>query len=170
MRIENAPYPGRRFNPATIPTPPEDVVRGGRTAIARFKPSLPMLNLQKLGLLRGRKLDYGAGRGFDADYFRMEKFDPNHWPQMPEGAFDTITVNYVLNVLPKEPWEERVLRDVQSRLAPGGRAYITVRRDIKREGMTSKGTFQRNVFLPLPVVTEKKGAYATYVLAPWTSA
>ncbi len=146
-------------NPMTA----EELRRGARTAIARFKPSVPMLELQRRGLLIGRKLDYGAGRGFDADHFEMEKFDPTYWPRRPVGTFDTITCNYVLNVVPPEA-EAEILGDILNLLDEGGTAYITVRRDVKKDGMTATGTYQRRAFPSLPLLMEKKGAYATYVL------
>jgi hypothetical protein len=141
----------------------EDLRRGARTAISRSKPSLPMQYLEKRGLLTGRMLDYGAGRGFDADHFGMEKYDPTYWPGRPEGPFDTITSNYVLNVVPPEA-EDEILSDIEGLLAPGGKAYIAVRRDVKQDGFTSTDTYQRRVFLDLPVLVEKKGAFAIYVL------
>lgn len=133
--------------------------------MSRRKPSLPMLELQKRGLLVGRMLDYGAGRGFDADHFGMEKYDPTYWPEHPgpNDVFDTIVCNYVLNVVPPEA-EDEILADIEELLAPGGTAYITVRRDVKEDGLTASGTYQRRVTLDLPVLVEKKGAFATYVL------
>ena len=82
---------------------------------------------------------------------------------MPSGKFATILCNYVLNVLPPEE-ESSVLDDIRSKLTPGGVAYIAVRRDLKAEGTTSKGTYQRNVKLDLPILYERKGAFCIYVL------
>jgi hypothetical protein len=55
--------------------------------------------LNSLGLLRGKMLDYGCGRGFDAEYYGMDKYDPHYAPEFPKIKFDTITCNYVLNVV-----------------------------------------------------------------------
>ena len=133
------------------------------TAITRKNPSVPMRNLNKLGLLEnGRKLDYGCGRGFDADFFHMDRFDPHYSPATPTKKYDTITCNYVLNVVNKDQGA-RILQKIEDLLKDGGTAYITVRRDIKKEGKTSKGTYQRNVFLDLPILKETS-TYCTYFM------
>jgi hypothetical protein len=132
-----------------------------KTAIVRSNLSSPMKVLEDRGLLAPPILDYGCGRGFDADYLEIEKYDPHYFPAFPARTFDTITCNYVLNVLQKG-CENSILGSIKSLLKPGGIAYITVRRDIKQEGFTNKGTFQRNVILDLPVEYEKKGAYCIY--------
>jgi hypothetical protein len=149
--------------PEENPMTAEELKRGARTAMTRSKPSLPMRELEEQGLLQGRMLDYGAGKGFDADRLGMEKYDPTFWPEAPEGSFDTITCNYVLNVVPPES-EDEILGHIEELLAPGGTAYIAVRRDVKRDGLTGSGTYQRRVELDLPVLVEKKGAFAIYVL------
>lgn len=77
------------------------------TAISRKSPSAPMMYLAKMGLLKGKMLDYGCGRGYDADAFGMAKYDP-FWFKCDDfcaGEFDTITCNYVLNVI--EDFKER---------------------------------------------------------------
>jgi SAM-dependent methyltransferase len=86
-----------------------------------------------MGMLRGRALDYGSGRGHDAAAYGLEAYDPFWGPAMPAGQFDTILCTYVLCVLP--PGERAdVIKDVMSRVKPGGYAYFAVRRDIKRSG------------------------------------
>jgi hypothetical protein len=105
-------------------------------------------------LLVGRHLDYGCGRGDDADELGCERYDPHFSPVMPDGQFETITVNYVLNVIEEPEARMQVLRDVQSRLRPGsGRAYIAVRANKKDlKGLTSIGTWQGLITLDLPIV------------------
>ena len=133
------------------------------TAITRKKPSVPMRHLAKLGVLdKGRKLDYGCGKGFDADHFGMEKYDPHFSPIKPKGLFDVITCNYVLNVVLENKVLD-ILIDIGNLLNSGGKAYLTVRRDIKQEGYTKKGTYQRNVILDLPILKETS-TYCTYIL------
>ncbi len=136
------------------------------TAISRKSPSVPMRNLDKKGLLIGNMLDYGCGRGFDANHFNMDGYDPHYSPDEPTGLYDTITCNYVLNVVHEDQGQE-ILSKINNLLKDEGKAYITVRRDIEKnlgkEGYTSKGTFQRNVVLPLPVFKETS-AYCTYIL------
>jgi len=138
------------------------------TAIKRNKFSAPMQYLRGVfsttgGQSTGRYLDYGCGRGYDADALELTKFDPHYFPQVPEGEFDIITCNYVLNVIPLDG-EEEVVDKIWNLLAPDGVAYITVRRDVKKEGLTSRGTFQRNVVLNFPIEFEKKNQFCIYKL------
>jgi len=121
-----------------------------------------MRNLHKLGLIMGAALDYGCGKGFDADHFGMDKYDPHYSPEKPADRYKTITCNYVFNVI-DEGQESDLIDSISDLLLKGGRAYITVRRDIKQEGFTSKKTYQRNVFLQLPVLKETS-SYCTYIL------
>lgn len=141
----------------------KDAGRSYLTAISRKKASAPMTWLKAQGKLKGRILDYGSGRGEDADIFKTERYDPHFSPEMPKGKFDTIVSNFVLNVLSEEE-TDMVIDDVKSRLKPGGEAYFAVRRDVKEEGFTSRGTFQRTVYLgaDFEIVKEVKGGYAIY--------
>lgn len=134
------------------------------TAIARKTVSAPMRRLSDAGLLSGRMLDYGCGKGYDASEFGMESYDPHYQPIMPDGQFETVTCNFVLNVIASAGERDRVLRDIHARLAPGGTAYITVRNDRKSLcGTTSKGTWQGLITLSLPVVARTAG-FVTYRL------
>ena len=137
-------------------------INAHKTAITRKNPSVPMRNLDKKGLLTGKMLDYGCGKGFDAIHFEMDSYDPHFYPDLPAGQFDTITCNYVLNVV-DEDQVKGILIKISNLLNNGGNAYITVRRDIKKEGFTSKKTYQRNVTLPLPVLKETS-SFCTYIL------
>jgi len=140
----------------------------GRTAITRKKLSAPARYLESNALLEGRILDFGCGKGVDVGllwnkWFDIHGYDPNHKPVEIKGKFDTIMCNYVLNVLPPKKVDE-VLAKIKNLLAPGGVAYVAVRRDIKKEGRTSKGTLQYNVKLNLPVLVDKKGSFCIYEL------
>lgn len=108
-----------------------------KTAIARKALSAPMSFLQGKGLLSGvRMLDYGCGKGFDADALGMEKYDLNFVPRMPKGKYRTVTCIYVLNVV-EDPEERRRVEDrIIQLLAPGGRAFIAVRDDIPEGSRT----------------------------------
>ena len=135
------------------------------TAIGRTKISTPMRWLNSRGLIQVWDiLDYGCGRGFDADQFQMEKYDPHYFPNeaLLERKWDLIVCHYVLNVVTK-PVEEHILAKIESMLNAGGRAFITVRCDVKKEGFTSKGTYQRNPVLNLPVV-HKTASFCIYQL------
>lgn len=135
-----------------------------KTAIARKNPSAPMKRLAADGRLVGRTLDFGCGRGYDASHFCMESYDPHYQPVMPEGRFDTITCNYVLNVIESAEEREAVVMALRSMLAQYGTAYITVRNDKRAlNGTTRTGTWQGLVTLNLPVV-HKCAGYITYEL------
>lgn len=134
-----------------------------RTAIVRKTLSAPTKYLEARGKLVGRVLDYGCGRGFDADTLDIEAFDPYYRPERPDGQFDTIICNYVLNVI-EDAEVAAVLSAIHFLLLSGGIAYIAVRRDVKVEGWTKKGTFQVNRVLNFPVEYEKKGAFIIYRL------
>ena len=137
------------------------------TAISRKCPSKPMKNLEKYDLLKGKLLDFGCGRGFDANHYDMDRYDPHYAPEKPKGKYDTITCNYVLNVV-EEDHLQGIVDSILKHLKKKGTAYLSVRRDIKNEGYTSKGTYQRNVKLELPILREN-GAYCTYILTKETS-
>ena len=110
-------------------------------------------------------LDYGCGRGDDARIMGIHSYDPHYNPdeRMLERKWSAITCNYVLNVV-DETTATSIIEKIRSMLIDDGVAYISVRRDIKKEGLTSKGTFQRNVVLDLPVLYEKKKSFAIYKL------
>lgn len=134
-----------------------------KTAISRKTLSLPMKYLVSKSLIEGYCLDYGCGRGSDANLLNIDKYDPHYFPELPKKEYDTIICNYVLNVL--LPYEiQKTIDNIKELLKDGGTAYLAVRRDIKKEGYTKKGTFQHNVELHLPILKEKKGAYCIYVL------
>lgn len=127
------------------------------TAIHRDKMSAPTRFLLNKRLLQGRILDFGCGFGFDTDFLKQKGFDITGYdsyyrPKHPEGKYDTIVCNYVLNVL--EPYAQaEVLMDVSNLLSSGGSAYFAVRRDLKEEGFRlhyihKEYTYQCNVKLP----------------------
>ena len=126
------------------------------TAIGRKNYSRPCNYLKKEGLLQGRILDYGCGRGYDCDHLTEEGYDcvgydPHYQPETPEGWFDTVFCTYVLNVLPDNSERSAVIFAVQSFLNKGGKGYLAVRGKVK-EGFTTKGTWQGNIYLDLPLL------------------
>jgi hypothetical protein len=126
-----------------------------RTAIKRTKLSIPTKFLIDSSRINGRVLDYGCGRGFDADYFGWDKYDPYYNPVSIFGPYDTIVCNYVLNVIPNESDRTATLTTIKNLLCDGGAAYITVRREKnKLNGWTKNGTYQTRVELDLPIVKQ----------------
>lgn len=121
-----------------------------KTALKRKQPSAPAQLLYRTGKMNGRMLDYGCGHGLDAKEYGMDKYDPHHFPCAIIGEYDTILCTYVLNTLIQSAAENIIIL-LRHRLTKNGRAYITVRRGMKKEGETQRGTFQRNVILDLPV-------------------
>lgn len=127
------------------------------TAIDRKETSFPTRFLLEKGLVQGRVLDFGCGKMMDLKALQQQGFDvvgfdPHYLNEWPEGQFDTILCHYVLNVL--LPLEQTyVLMAIAELLKPGGTAYFTVRRDLKREGFRDHyiykvPTYQCNVKLP----------------------
>lgn len=131
----------------------KSTVTGSSTAIQRKSPPEPLRWLHNNNLIHGRTLDYGSGRQC---WYNMECFDPFWRPIKPTGKFDTITCNYVLNVI--SPTEQaRVLRQIKSLLTSNGCAYISVRRDLPKSGQQGRGTFQHYVVLRLPSIRKTSG-------------
>lgn len=129
-----------------------------KTAIARTKLSAPMKWLDEQGKLLGECLDYGCGRGYDCDTLDIDGYDPHFRPFEPSGQYDTITCNYVLNVVQDDTERKEILEKIKSLLTPDGRAYITVRADkANLKGTTSKGTWQGLIELDLPVARKTSG-------------
>ena len=127
------------------------------TAKERDKLSFPMNWLKRNNLLQGRILDFGCGFGSDADIlnnseFNISKYDKFYFKDFPKEKFETITRIYVLNVV--DVWEQsEILMSISNLLKPNGKAYLVVRRDIKKEGYRThfihkKPTYQTNVILP----------------------
>ena len=133
------------------------------TAKERDKESWPTRWMFRKGLLSGEVLDFGSGDGTDAQYLRGKnldctEYDPHYAPDYPAKRFDTIICNYVLNVLLPEEQAD-VLMSVSELLKPTGRAYFTVRRDLKYFGYRTHKvhkvkTYQCNVVLPYRSVLE----------------
>lgn len=114
-----------------------------KTAITRKKLSVPMKYLNDKGLIQGRVLDYGCGKGFDANELGMDKYDPKFFPEYPNPPYEVVTCIYVLNVESNPLERGNIERRIVSLLVPGGDAYIAVRNDKKNlNGKTSKGTWQ----------------------------
>jgi len=163
--------------------PPEREIKPWLTAIVRKEMSRPTRLGFEYGIIRGKVLDYGCGvgtdvrklleQGIDAYCYEPYAHVPRLWKyleelarkgrlyvsteELPDNSFDTILLNYVLNVIPDPAEREKVLRDVYRLLKPGGCAIIAVRskyeieREARRGGwerygdgyITKHGTFQK---------------------------
>ena len=137
---------------------PEKINHPYLTAIRQTTLSAPTRYLLQHGMLKGRILDFGCGFGFDADELKRQGYDIAGYdyyyrPKYPEGKFDTILCNYVLNVL--EPYAQaEVMMNVTNLLHPYGTAFFAVQRDLKEEGFRLHAihrqyTYQCNVHLPV---------------------
>lgn len=95
-----------------------------------------------------RILDYGCGYGTDVVFYRemgyqaegYDTFEPFGWFVKPDGIFEYVTVNYVLNVLPNR-WERlKLIQDAVSYLARGGKLVIATRskNEIEKLARTNK--------------------------------
>ena len=135
------------------------------TAMKRTRLSSPMQHLYDEGLISSNHLDYGCGRGDDADLLMCDKYDPNfQWNEFPAKKYDSISCIYVLNVIESSNEREDVVGKVMSLLNPGGKAYFAVRRDKFEEGYTKRGTWQGWITLGIPFETiyEQKGRFCLY--------
>jgi hypothetical protein len=138
------------------------------TAVTCKRVSAPMRALYAAGLLTGRRLAYGCGRGVDARLLGFDsRYDPHFHPDLDRAQrFDVITCVYVLNVLGEDA-RKQVIAEVRALLAPGGHAYFAVRRDVQRNGAKGRGVMQSWVLLPPPfkVVCESRG-FCIYQVGP----
>ncbi len=103
-----------------------------------------------------RVLDYGCGKSHDLNntFFHADGYDPYYRPERPTGQYDMVMCNYVLCVIPTAAERKLVLAQIQNLLKKHGVAYISVRNDKPHQGhgWTSRGTYQADVRLNLPVI------------------
>ena len=147
---------------------PEYQKIAAKTAISRKGPSAPCKYLVAQNLIEfPLVLDFGCGRGNDVQYleectYTSFGYDPNFYPHpLPYGLdkepFNTVLCTYVLNVLPKNREKE-----ILSKLCQLGKnVFVTVRADVKVDGFTKSGTYQRNVELDYPII-HKTSSYRIY--------
>lgn len=139
-----------------------------KTAISRKGPSAPLKFILSNEEVKDPILDYGCGKGADSKHltslnYNVTSYDPYWNPKNMDdksNLYNTIICNYVLNVI-DESEEKEVLLDIKRLLSKNGTAYLSVRRDLKKEGKTTKG-LQRNVFLDMPSICDKKGYFCIY--------
>lgn len=124
-------------------------------------PSFPTKQLLSRRLIRGKVLDFGCGLGIDVKFLKTKNidvtgYDPYYAPDYPTEKYDTIVCNYVLNILLPEE-QAHVLMAISELLKPIGKAYFTVRRDIKYNGFRThikhkRKVYQCNVILPYKTI------------------
>jgi hypothetical protein len=133
-------------------------------AIRHFEVSDPVKVLQNKGLLLGQIIDYGCGRGFDADHFGWDGYDPYYRQEKPTGEYDTIICNHVANILTRKS-RHKMFESINGLLAEGGVAYIIVSRRIPEIGkMGLRKRIQNYIVLTLPSVHVAEGEYEIYKL------
>jgi hypothetical protein len=140
------------------------------TAISRKSLSAPMKWMESEGFFDGvprrHCLDYGCGRGFDADALGFQKYDP-FWfkcDDFSESEFDVITCNYVLNVIEDFKDRQAAVEQMLHWLAPCGNLFIAVRADKENlKGYTKRGTWQGYIVLAHPLI-RSTSAYDLYQL------
>ena len=140
--------------------------RSRKTAIKRRELSKPAKALLDRGLLRGRVLDFGCGHGDlvrFAELTTVEQYDPYWWPFEPAGKFDSVYCGYVANTIGPSA-RAILLQRIRFLLAPGGRGYVAVRRDVDGVTHTATGTDQSDVELDLPSVAHEPGSYEIYMV------
>lgn len=145
------------------------------TAITRKSVPVPVDWLIRQNLIQGDVLDFGCGKCANINnqiFGKLEgvtsisNFDPffENNPDVLNRQYDIILCTYVLCILP-ESEEVNLLKQIQTCLKPGGTAYITVRKDIPKQGhgISKRNTFQRDVNLNLNIV-KKRNRFAIYQL------
>ncbi|MEF1300835.1 hypothetical protein [Vibrio parahaemolyticus] len=127
-----------------------------KTSIARSKPSAPLAQLLKAGVITGSVLNYGKGRtNQDSDAINQVASCHDYdyvWAPFPEllgSSYDTVFSAFVVNTLPPAA-REHVWRQMAS--VCRGKAYVAARSNTDRgirgepdfDGVrTSIGTFQK---------------------------
>lgn len=102
--------------------------------------------------VRGRVLDYGCGHGFDADHFGWTGYDPYYRQDSPEGKYDTIICNHVLNMLTQGS-RKSVLSKIHALLNENGIVWLVVPRNIPTSGkLGARKRIQNFVVFDLPTV------------------
>jgi hypothetical protein len=114
---------------------------GYRTAQARVGPSVPMAWFKTGGYLRGKILDYGCGRDVPPSSVDLARYDPAYFPDLDvlTKQYDTITLNYVLNVIPLEAHRVQVLLSLRALLKPGGMVLVSVYRKGDQDTRSTAG-------------------------------
>jgi len=109
-------------------------------------------------------LDYGCGKGADANHLDTARYDPFYFPNPTSSKYYIILCTYVLNVV-DEPTQVNILKDIQNLLYPGGIAFISIRRDIPKGVTEIKGKEYSQRYVTLDATTyHKTNNYETYII------
>ncbi|RLB68688.1 MAG: hypothetical protein DRH08_00080 [Deltaproteobacteria bacterium] len=113
-----------------------ETLAGYRTSIARSGDSAPMNAYQRSRLLKGDVLDYGAGL-----LHGLARFDPAYDPDygLLTRAWDVVTCNYVLNVLPLEHQRVEALLTMRGLLKPRGYLLVACWKKADKDTKSPKG-------------------------------
>ena len=115
-------------------------------------PSRAARVLVERGLLDGRVLDFGCGRGADADHFGWDGYDPVHRPFRPRGHYQSILCNGLLANLNRSH-RAMLIGHIREFLLDFGRAYLVVPRNLPAAGNhDAENGVQHYVVLSLPSV------------------
>jgi hypothetical protein len=113
---------------------PSDEGKFHATAISRNKLSTPIEGYLKQNKPKSKVLYHGVGRDdVGAKALGADRYDPYHPDekvrQAPKGPYDEIHSHYTLNVVDK-PTGYNILKYIHGLLKPGGKAVVSVRRDL----------------------------------------
>lgn len=121
-----------------------------KTAISREGPSSPCLWLYHNGLIKSPTLDWGCGKGADANFLNTQlyltsKYDPHYHDRLPplHSEFKTVLSIYVLNTIPDPHDRCQIVADMVPYVTKGGMLYVAIRADkAELKGWTKRGTWQ----------------------------
>jgi len=132
----NPKFQGKKIYVKKYKQEPIKKLEGWQTAIPRKHLSAP---LELLEAYRSKDqelktLDYGCGRGQDADRNGWDKYDPSWFPEDKDLSYydyDIVLCTYVLNVIKEESDRIEVLKELKRYLKSDGIIAVTVRRGFK---------------------------------------
>ena len=108
-----------------------------KTALSRTSPSVPTRTLHKKGLIQGKCLDVGCGKGFNVKWLKehgihiegYDKFNEEFKnEELLNDKYDTVICDYVFNVVPDLNEHKELLEKLKN---IGENIYISVRSDDK---------------------------------------